>query len=117
MGLINPIKIPPLIPLPVALRRWVEVITKRFSYQTYAGDPTGNVTPRWVHDLCLDTNIGAFYWATGLTSSDWEGAGAATDQNVHVNASDGGPYVSSTALNVSTLIAASWREMAGRSNS
>lgn len=40
--------------------------------QEYAGDPTSNVTPRHIHDLCWDTTNNALYWAHGTAAANWK---------------------------------------------
>jgi len=50
----------------------LENFIQKASHQTYAGDPTGNVTPNYIGEECLDTTNETFYIATGTTSSDWK---------------------------------------------
>lgn len=40
--------------------------------QENAGDPTGVVTPRHIHDLCWDTSNNALYWAHGAAAANWK---------------------------------------------
>ena len=56
------------------LGRWYEKVAERLSYQTYAGDPTGNILPRWVGDRCLDTSGSDWYLATGTAAASWKAA-------------------------------------------
>lgn len=70
MAIINSIKPPrTLDPKEVAL--FFEALAARHSYVTYAGDPTGNVTPRFFGETCFNTSKGLWYKAFGLTSADW----------------------------------------------
>ena len=56
----------------VGSSQWGQESTAKFSY---AGDPTGNVTPSAEGDLCVDTATPALYQATGTTSADWQQVG------------------------------------------
>lgn len=38
----------------------------------YAGDPTNNVTPTHVHQLCHDTSNDKLYWAHGTAAANWK---------------------------------------------
>ena len=40
-------------------------------YTTYAGDPTSNLTPDHIGQLCLDTSNTHFYIATTAASAGW----------------------------------------------
>ena len=71
MAIVEPVK-PPRTTDPKELTEFFRQVAIRLSYQTYAGDPTGTVTPRWVGDLCLDTTNTEWYRATGTTIADWE---------------------------------------------
>lgn len=39
---------------------------------TFAGDPTNNVTPAFIGELCHDTTNAALYWASTAASSGWK---------------------------------------------
>lgn len=49
-----------------------EEIIRYIAYTTYAGDPTGNLTPEHLGQRCLDTVGGVFYDATTAASSGWK---------------------------------------------
>ena len=70
MGIIEPIK-PPRTDDPKELKEWMRVVSTRLGYLEYAGDPTGNVLPRYIGDMCLDSVSGLWYVASGLTVNDW----------------------------------------------
>jgi len=40
-------------------------------YRTYAGSPSGNLTPYWIGDLVLDTSASKWYKSYGSTNTDW----------------------------------------------
>ena len=42
------------------------------TYQTYAGDPTNNLTPKFIYAFCVDTTNGSLYWAGTAASSGWK---------------------------------------------
>lgn len=44
----------------------------RLTYQTYAGDPTNNITPKHLYAHCVDTTNAALYWASTAASSGWK---------------------------------------------
>lgn len=39
---------------------------------TYAGDPTNNLTPDFIGQLCRDSSNAALYWASTSASSGWK---------------------------------------------
>lgn len=39
---------------------------------TYAGDPTNNLTPTFIGQLCHDTSNAHLYWASTAASSGWK---------------------------------------------
>lgn len=41
-------------------------------YVTYAGSPSGNVTPEYIGQQCFDTANEDFYIATGTGNTDWK---------------------------------------------
>lgn len=50
-----------------------DILLSRLVYQTYDGDPTNNVTPNFIGELCYDSSANLdFYQAVGLTSADWK---------------------------------------------
>lgn len=49
-----------------------ENIAKMLSLIEFAGDPTNNVTPAFLHQYCHDTTNGALYWASTTASSGWK---------------------------------------------
>lgn len=51
-------------------------IKKRLCYVTYAGTPSGNVTPEFIGQSLLDTSNSDFYMAVGLTNTDWKKSGS-----------------------------------------
>lgn len=53
-------------------RRFMTKLTELLSYQTYAGDPTGNATPRWIGDRCLDTSNDDWYVSYGTANTEWK---------------------------------------------
>lgn len=71
MAIVEPIK-PPRTNDPKELKEFFRMVSLRFSYHIYAGDPTGSVVPRWVGDLCLDTSNTEWYRSTGITAASWE---------------------------------------------
>lgn len=71
MGIVEPIK-PPRTSDPKEADKFFQEIALRNSYQTYAGIPTGVVTPRWTGDMVLDTTNADWYKSTGATSADWK---------------------------------------------
>lgn len=42
-----------------------------FIYATFAGNPTGNLTPDHVGQECFDTTNQRFYKAVGMNAADW----------------------------------------------
>lgn len=85
--------------------QWGQVSTAKYSY---AGDPSGHVTPDAEGDLCVDTATPALYQATGTGDTDWQlvagglpawfqtGAGAPT---AVVPNTVGGLYFDTTGVN------------------
>ena len=73
MAIINPVQSPRTND-PQEIDRFFKVMTGRISYQTYAGDPTAVVTPRWVGDRCLDTSNNKWYFSHGTAAADWKAA-------------------------------------------
>ena len=73
MAVVDPVKHPRTID-PVELDRFFREIAQRLSYQVYAGDPTGNVTPRWIGERCLDTTNDVWYFSHGIAATDWAAA-------------------------------------------
>ncbi|MEJ2655602.1 MAG: hypothetical protein P8012_00190 [Desulfobacterales bacterium] len=71
MAIIKSISVPKTTDVK-ELRKWFEQISEKFSYQSYAGDPTSNILPRWTGDLCLDTTNNDWYKATGTAAADWK---------------------------------------------
>lgn len=71
MAIVEPVK-PPRTSDPKEINKFFIEVAKRLSYITYAGNPTNNVTPRWIGDDCLDITNTEWYRSTGLTSADWE---------------------------------------------
>lgn len=41
-------------------------------YITYAGDPTNNVTPKFIGQVCFDTSGADFYGATTAAAAGWK---------------------------------------------
>lgn len=41
-------------------------------YVTYAGDPTTNVVPAHIGQMCFDTANAAFYISTSLLAAGWK---------------------------------------------
>jgi len=48
----------------------------------YNGDPTNNVTPQGIGDICLNTSGGTVYFANNTTSADWVAVGSATGNSL-----------------------------------
>jgi hypothetical protein len=71
MAIVEPVK-PPRTTDPKEIEKFFKEIAQRFSYLTYAGNPTGNLTPRWTGDNCLDTTNTEWYRSTGPLAADWE---------------------------------------------
>ena len=71
MAIVEPIKTPRTTDQK-EIEKFFQEIARRFSYHTYSGNPTTNITPRWVGDTCLDTSNTEWYISTGLTAADWE---------------------------------------------
>jgi hypothetical protein len=71
MTIANPVR-DPRTQDPKEIDRFYREVAKYFSYNQYAGDPSGNVTPRWIGDWCLDTVNSDWYRSTGLTDTDWK---------------------------------------------
>ena len=71
MAIVEPISAPKTND-PKELRKWYQAVALRLSYQTYAGDPTSNVLPRWIGDRCHDTANDEWYISYGTTNTDWE---------------------------------------------
>lgn len=71
MAIVEPIK-PPRTNDPKEVGKFLIEVAKRLSYLTYAGDPTNNVTPRWIGDNCLDTSNTEWYKSTGISAASWE---------------------------------------------
>jgi hypothetical protein len=75
MAIVEPVKTPRLNPEkydPKELSLFFQEVSRRLSYLTYAGDPTGNTIPRWIGDWCFDTANTEWYRSTGTTTADWE---------------------------------------------
>ena len=49
-----------------------EEIRRLLVHAEYAGDPTNNLTPEFVGQLCRDTANAALYWASTTASSGWK---------------------------------------------
>lgn len=49
-----------------------DTIKERLVYTTYAGDPTGNLVPKFIGQECFDTTNAAFYQATSLLAAGWK---------------------------------------------
>jgi hypothetical protein len=41
-------------------------------YMEYAGDPTNNLTPHYIGEMCIDTNNSDLYWASGAAGNSWK---------------------------------------------
>jgi len=54
------------------INRFYLRVCELLSYLTYAGDPTNNVTPRFIGDRCNDTSNDEWYVSHGITSADWQ---------------------------------------------
>lgn len=70
MAIVKPVWVPRSSD-PNELRKWYNAIVERLSYQTYAGAPSGNVTPRWVGDMCLNTSAHTWYKSYGTGNTEW----------------------------------------------
>jgi hypothetical protein len=70
MAIVSPIGVPRTTD-PKEVRKWWERVSVLLSYQTYAGDPTGNIVPRRIGDLCLDTTNSDWYKSTGVVAASW----------------------------------------------
>jgi hypothetical protein len=73
MAIVTPV-ISPRTADPGELDRFFKTVVGRFSYQTYDGDPTTHVTPRWIGDRCLDTTNSKWYFSHGTAAADWKAA-------------------------------------------
>jgi hypothetical protein len=51
-------------------------VKKVLTYVTYAGTPSGNVTPEFVGQWLLDTANSDFHIAVGLANTDWKKSGS-----------------------------------------
>jgi len=71
MTIVNPISVPRTND-PRELKKHWEKISNMFSYQTYAGDPTSNIVPRWIGDWCLDTTNDDWYRAISTEAAGWK---------------------------------------------
>lgn len=49
-----------------------ETLVKYVSYTTYAGDPTSNLTPDHIGQVCFDTTNSVFYTATTAANTGWK---------------------------------------------
>lgn len=71
MAIVEPIKPPRNMEDGKEVDRFYRDISLRQGYQTYAGNPTNNITPRWIGDDCLDTSNGKWYRSIGDAAADW----------------------------------------------
>ena len=71
MAIVEPVK-PPRTNDPKEVEKFFREVAKRFSFHTYAGNPTDVVVPRWIGDLCLDTSNTEWYKSTAATAASWE---------------------------------------------
>lgn len=70
MGIINILK-PPQTDDPKELRKFYRALADSQSFITYAGDPTGAVSPRWYGDRCYNTTAKSWFINSGTTENDW----------------------------------------------
>lgn len=70
MAIVTPIR----IPTPGEETGFFQKLVERSSYQTYAGNPTNNVVPRWIGDRCLDTSNNKWYLSHGTAAANWKAA-------------------------------------------
>jgi hypothetical protein len=56
----------------------VAALIKGGTHQTYAGDPTSNLTPLGIGDVCFDSTNGDFYKAVTAASTGWRIMSAST---------------------------------------
>ena len=58
--------------VPSAESVGADALRKYISYTTYAGNPTNNVTPHHIGQMCLDTSGSNFYIAVGAAAANWK---------------------------------------------
>ena len=70
MEIVEPVKTPRTDD-PKELDGFFKILARRLSYIEYAGDPTGNVTPRWSGDWAINTVSSKWYRSYGTTLASW----------------------------------------------
>jgi hypothetical protein len=53
------------------IKRLLRSMIRGEGYQTYAGNPNGNLTPNGVGDRCFDSTNGVLFVSRGTLNSDW----------------------------------------------
>lgn len=72
MAIVEPINPPRNMADEKEMERWTREISRRQSYNSYAGNPTNNVTPRWVGERCLNSVASDWYMSTGPLAANWK---------------------------------------------